>query len=65
MDVTFFEQNPYYTKTAIQGENIDNENQLSNNIPTNSVSNQIPQILKNNILPILVSENNVLQIPVP
>ena len=39
MDVTFFEQQPYYSKPAIQGENITKEYQLWDN-----TSSEIPTI---------------------
>ena len=42
MDVTFLEQHPYYPKPAIQGENIVNEYQLWNSIPTSSEPSVIP-----------------------
>ena len=50
MDVTFSEEYPYYTKPAIQGENIGNEYQLWNDIPTHSHSSSEPLVIPTNSL---------------
>ena len=59
MDVTFFEQYPYYSKPTIQGENVGNEYQLWNSITTQSPKNPIPKIQESESMSQINTLNNL------